>query len=72
MTTATRLPVELFNPYKCHSVLFPNSATEGAIIKMPSEMEVQGVSKRLSIVIFSDGPKKFEKCYNPMIFRELI
>ena len=36
------------------------------------ETILQGDPKRLWIVIFSDGPKKFEKCYNPIIFRELI
>ena len=29
---ASGLPVDLFNPYKCHWGLFPISATEGAII----------------------------------------
>ena len=33
---------------------------------------LQGDPTRLYIVIFSDGPKIFEKCYNPVIFRELI
>ena len=37
-----------------------------------SKLDYRVFERDCELYFFSDGPKKFEKCYNPMIFRERI